>query len=83
MIYINNLEIMRGTTTLLQEATATIYPHKRVGLVGRNGCGKSTLFAAIKGELAPETGKSSFPADGLSVPLLRRPRDLTGVPLTT
>ena len=62
MIYINNLEIMRGTTTLLQEATATIYPHKRVGLVGRNGCGKSTLFAAIKGELAPENGEIIVPS---------------------
>ena len=62
MIYINNLEIMRGTNTLLQDATATIYPHKRVGLVGRNGCGKSTLFAAIKGELAPESGEIVIPS---------------------
>lgn len=61
MIYINNLEIMRGTNTLLKDATATIYPHKRVGLVGRNGCGKSTLFAAIKGELSPESGEIIIP----------------------
>jgi ATP-binding cassette subfamily F protein 3 len=61
MIYLNNLEIMRGTTSLLKDATATIYPHKRVGLVGRNGCGKSSLFAAIKGELAPETGEIVIP----------------------
>ena len=61
MIYLNNLEIMRGTTSLLKDATATIYPHKRVGLVGRNGCGKSSLFAAIKGELAPEAGEIVIP----------------------
>ncbi|MBQ4487914.1 MAG: ATP-binding cassette domain-containing protein, partial [Ruminobacter sp.] len=52
---------MRGTTSLLKDATATIYPHKRVGLVGRNGCGKSSLFAAIKGELAPEAGEIVIP----------------------
>ncbi|MGN1393560.1 MAG: ABC transporter ATP-binding protein [Succinivibrionaceae bacterium] len=63
MIYINNLEVMRGTTTLLENATATIYPNKRVGLVGKNGCGKSTLFALIKGELFPENGDINIPKD--------------------
>ncbi len=61
MIYINNLEVMRGNTTLLSNATATIYPQKRVGLIGRNGCGKSTLFAVLKGELQPENGEISIP----------------------
>ena len=70
MIYINNLEIMRGTTTLLQDATATIYPHKRVGLVGRNGCGKSTLFAAIKGEFAPENGEIIIPSGWVILSLI-------------
>lgn len=62
MIYINNLEVMRGTNTLLENANATIYPHKRVGLIGRNGCGKSTLFALIKKEILPENGEISIPA---------------------
>lgn len=61
MIYINNLEVMRGTTTLLEEASATIYPNKRVGIIGRNGCGKSTLFALIKGEIPPENGEITIP----------------------
>ena len=52
---------MRGTNVLLEESNATIYPNKRVGLIGRNGCGKSTLFALFKGELQPENGSISIP----------------------
>ncbi len=63
MIYLNNLEVMRGTTVLLENASASIYPHKRVGLIGRNGCGKSTLFALLKGELQPENGDIVIPKD--------------------
>lgn len=33
----------------------------KVGIIGRNGCGKSTLFAAIKGEIAPELGSLTVP----------------------
>ena len=62
MIYINNLEVMRGNNTLLNNACATIYPHKRVGLIGRNGCGKSTLFALIKKEILPENGDINIPS---------------------
>lgn len=62
MIYINNLEVMRGNNTLLNNACATIYPHKRIGLIGRNGCGKSTLFALIKKEILPENGDINIPS---------------------
>lgn len=53
---------MRGNNTLLNNACATIYPHKRVGLIGRNGCGKSTLFALIKKEILPENGDINIPS---------------------
>lgn len=65
MIYINNLEVVRGTTTLLKDAQATIYPKTKVGLIGRNGCGKSTLFALIKNEIQPENGSITIPKDWL------------------
>ncbi|MGN0909286.1 MAG: ATP-binding cassette domain-containing protein, partial [Succinivibrio sp.] len=42
-------------------ASASIYPAEKVGVIGRNGCGKSTLFSAIMGELAPEDGSISIP----------------------
>lgn len=53
---------MRGNNTLLNNACATIYPHKCVGLIGRNGCGKSTLFALIKKEILPENGDINIPS---------------------
>lgn len=61
MLYFNNLEIARGGAVLLKDASAVVYPRAKVGLVGKNGCGKSSLFAAIKGELAPEAGEIVVP----------------------
>lgn len=52
---------MRGSKYLLENASASIFPGQKVGIIGRNGCGKSTLFAAIKGEIAPELGSLSVP----------------------
>lgn len=48
---------------LIDHASATIYPGQKVGIIGRNGCGKSSLFAAIRGEIAPEEGTLSVPRD--------------------
>lgn len=52
---------MRGSKYLLEKASASIFPGQKVGIIGRNGCGKSTLFAAIKGEIAPELGSLTVP----------------------
>lgn len=52
---------MRGSKYLLENASASIFPGQKVGIIGRNGCGKSTLFAAIKGEIAPELGSLTLP----------------------
>lgn len=52
---------MRGSKFLLENASASIFPGQKVGIIGRNGCGKSTLFAAIKGEIAPELGALTVP----------------------
>lgn len=52
---------MRGSNYLLENASASIFPGQKVGIIGRNGCGKSTLFAAIKGEIAPELGSLTVP----------------------
>lgn len=52
---------MRGSKYLLENASASIFPGQKVGIIGRNGCGKSTLFAAIKGEIAPELGTLTVP----------------------
>ena len=52
---------MRGTKVLIEHASAQISDGRKAGIIGRNGCGKSSLFAAILGELAPEVGSISIP----------------------
>ena len=63
MIVFNNISLKRGQTALLENATATINPKPRVGLVGKNGCGKSSLFALLKKELTPEGGEVTYPSN--------------------
>lgn len=67
MIIFSNLSLKRGQTELLENASATINPKQKVGLVGKNGCGKSSLFALLKKELMPEGGEVNYPADRKSV----------------
>ena len=51
MITISNLRLQRGTKVLLDKVNARIDTGQKVGLVGRNGTGKSSLFALMRGEL--------------------------------
>lgn len=61
VIQLSDVTIMRGSKYLLENASASIFPGQKVGIIGRNGCGKSTLFAAIKGEIALELGSLTVP----------------------
>ena len=61
VIQLSDVTIMRGSKYILENASASIFPGQKVGIIGRNGCGKSTLFAAIKGEIAPELGSLTVP----------------------
>ncbi|CAM4150130.1 ABC transporter ATP-binding protein [Vibrio neonatus] len=61
MITISDIQLLRGGKALLQDASATIHPGDKVGLVGKNGCGKSTLFALMKGELSIDAGDFKQP----------------------
>ncbi|MFT4993789.1 MAG: ATP-binding cassette subfamily F protein 3 [Paraglaciecola sp.] len=63
MIQFSELSLMRGTKALLQETNAVVYPGHKAGLIGANGCGKSSLFALIRGELVPEHGDCKIPKD--------------------
>ena len=63
MLQFHNLNLRRGPNLLLEGAEATIYPGQKVGVVGRNGCGKSSLFALIRGELHQDLGDLLVPAD--------------------
>ena len=63
MLFFTNLTLKRGLTRLLENANATINPGQKVGLVGKNGCGKSSLFALLKNEMSVEGGEVSFPSN--------------------
>ncbi|RZN56605.1 ABC transporter ATP-binding protein [Avibacterium paragallinarum] len=63
MILFTNLSLKRGQTTLLENANAAINPKQKVGLVGKNGCGKSSLLALLKKEISPESGEVSYPTN--------------------
>ncbi|HMN22051.1 MAG TPA: ATP-binding cassette domain-containing protein [Ottowia sp.] len=61
MIVLNQVTLRRGSKLLLDGASATIHPGEKVGLVGRNGAGKSSLFALLAGTLHEDGGDWSMP----------------------
>lgn len=52
---------MRGGKRLLEDASLVIHQGQKIGLTGANGCGKSTLFALIRGEIAADAGDVDIP----------------------
>ncbi|MGH6646498.1 ABC-F family ATP-binding cassette domain-containing protein [Aquabacterium sp.] len=65
MIVIKNITLLRGTKVVLQQANATLHPGEKVGLIGRNGAGKSSLFSLLAGRLQPDAGDVEIPASWL------------------
>ncbi len=64
MLRLINVSLARGVRVLYRGVSLTAAPGERVGLVGANGCGKSTLFAAVLDELATENGTIEAPPPG-------------------
>ncbi|MEN9887563.1 MAG: hypothetical protein RL758_2141 [Pseudomonadota bacterium] len=62
MIQLKNITLRRGAKLILNQASLTIHPGEKVGLVGRNGIGKSTLFALFNGSLHEDAGDFSLPS---------------------
>ncbi len=56
MLVINNGTLSRGNKVLLQDASVCLYEKQKIGLIGHNGCGKSTLFALILGKIGLDNG---------------------------
>ena len=61
MIQMKNLTLRRGVKVVLQGATVTLNPGEKVGLVGRNGAGKSSLFSLIANRLQADAGDLELP----------------------
>src|SRR3954470_11356639 len=62
MITLKNLVLRRAAKVLLDKASLVINPGEHVGLVGRNGAGKSSLFRLFDGSLHEDAGDFSIPA---------------------
>jgi ATP-binding cassette, subfamily F, member 3 len=62
MITLRDLTLRRGTRAILQGAELTIHAGEKLGLVGRNGIGKSSLFMLLAGRLQPDRGDAEVPA---------------------
>ncbi len=60
MITLNSISLLRTGKLLLENASTTIHSGQHVGLVGANGCGKSSLLALLTGDLHPDKGELSF-----------------------
>src|SRR5919205_1944629 len=61
MLSITDLSVRLAGRLLIDQSSVQITPGSRVGMVGRNGTGKSTLFKVIRGELAAESGSVTLP----------------------
>ncbi|NYT80039.1 ATP-binding cassette domain-containing protein [Alcaligenaceae bacterium] len=61
MIILKNVTLRRGSKILLDQTSITLNPGEKAGLVGRNGAGKSSLFAVLNGTLHEDGGEFSMP----------------------
>jgi len=71
MLNLTSVSLRRGPEPLLSDLTLTVHAGWRLGVVGRNGCGKSSLFALLNGELATDAGEFTMPR-GLSLATVRQ-----------
>ncbi|MDQ7970664.1 MAG: ATP-binding cassette domain-containing protein [Oxalicibacterium faecigallinarum] len=62
MIRFQQVSLMRGVKPLLESVDVTLNPGDKIGLIGANGAGKSSLFAMLRGELHADQGSIDFPA---------------------
>ena len=62
MIRLSQVTLRRGAKVLLEGADVSLNPGDKIGLIGANGSGKSSLFAVLRGELHADLGEVDFPA---------------------
>jgi ATP-binding cassette subfamily F protein 3 len=61
VIRLSRLSLTRGAKPLLEGAELTVHAGERIGLIGANGSGKSSLFALLRGELHADKGDADLP----------------------
>ncbi len=61
MLNFTNVALRRGPRLLLEGFSLTVHPGQHLGIVGRNGTGKSSLLALVQGEISPDAGEFTLP----------------------
>jgi ATP-binding cassette subfamily F protein 3 len=61
MLELRDLRLRRGAAVLIDKANLTIFRGDKIGIVGRNGAGKSSLLALLRGDIGPDGGDYSVP----------------------
>src|SRR4029077_15873454 len=75
MLSLTEISVRIAGRLLIDHSSVQIVPGARVGFVGRNGVGKSTLFAAIRGDVPTESGTIALPPRWRIGSLAREARD--------
>lgn len=61
MITLKHISLLRGGKVLLEQADLTIFKQQKIGIIGQNGCGKSSLFKLLLGQLPLDNGELEIP----------------------
>ncbi|TMW70336.1 ribosomal protection-like ABC-F family protein [Alteribacter natronophilus] len=77
LMKISDLEKQYGDRTVVKTGDLAVYENDRIGIVGRNGEGKSTLLKMLVGELEPDGGTVSLDGEAAYIPQLERMDDLS------
>ncbi|MFN4292217.1 MAG: ATP-binding cassette domain-containing protein [Permianibacter sp.] len=63
MITLSSLSLRRGSRELLRDVNLTLHAGEHVGLIGANGCGKTSLLLLLRGEISPDAGELQLPSN--------------------
>jgi len=76
MIRLDSITLRRGPEVLLEGASLTVHPGQKIGMVGANGAGKSSLFAALLGQIDVDAGSIAIPTDWIVAHMAQQIDDL-------
>ena len=63
MISLASVQLLRGTKLLLDDSSLSIHPGQNIGVIGANGCGKTSFFKLLLGQLSCDAGNLYMPSD--------------------
>jgi ATP-binding cassette subfamily F protein 3 len=76
MLKLENVQLLRGGRTVLNDVSIEIHAGTMLGVIGRNGAGKSSLLGLVTGDLQPDAGSVTVPR-GLRIARVAQDHDVT------